>query len=105
MRGNRRKRCAAPRLSRPHAEEPHLCGRLPSPPELIRGSIILRKKFFRSGWIAGSSPAMTPAVLRIAPRANGSHVRVAVFIVNNKRKQRSGSDHTRRLVLHTTQQR
>jgi hypothetical protein len=39
------------------------------------------------------------------PRADGSHVRVAVFLVNNKRKQRSGSDHTRRLVLHTTQQR
>jgi hypothetical protein len=48
---------------------------------------------------------MTNVGLRIAPRADGSHVRVAVFIVNNKRKQRSGSDHTRRLVLHTTQQR
>jgi hypothetical protein len=29
-------------------------------------------------------PAMTGAVLRIAPRADGSHVRVAVFIVNNR---------------------
>ena len=28
-------------------------------------------------------PAMTSAGLRIAPRADGSHVRVAVFIVNN----------------------
>jgi hypothetical protein len=27
---------------------------------------------------------MTPAVLRIGPRADGSHVRVAVFIVNNR---------------------
>jgi hypothetical protein len=29
-------------------------------------------------------PAMTPAVLRITPRADGSHVGVAVFIVNNR---------------------
>src|SRR5258708_21908453 len=42
------------------------------------------KKFFRSGWIAGSSPAMTNAGLHIAPHADGSHVRVAVFIVNNR---------------------
>jgi hypothetical protein len=48
---------------------------------------------------------MMPAVLPIAPRADGSHVRVAIFIVNNSRKQWSGSDHTCRLVLHTTQQR
>ena len=30
------------------------------------------------------APAMTPAVLRITPRADGSHVKVAVFIVNNR---------------------
>jgi hypothetical protein len=29
-------------------------------------------------------PVMTPAVLRITPRADGSHVGVAVFIVNNR---------------------
>src|SRR5262249_38345490 len=29
-------------------------------------------------------PAMTNAGLRIAPRADGSHVRVAIFIVNNR---------------------
>jgi hypothetical protein len=63
------------RVARPHAEEPRLCSRLRSPPDLIRGSIILRKEFFRRRWIAG---------LRLGPRADGSHVRVAVFIVNNR---------------------
>jgi len=29
-------------------------------------------------------PAMTPVLLPIAPRADGSHARVAVFIVNNR---------------------
>jgi|SRR5258708_25892419 hypothetical protein len=29
-------------------------------------------------------PAMTDAGLRIAPRADGLHVRVAIFIVNNR---------------------
>jgi hypothetical protein len=33
-------------------------------------------------------PAMTNAGLRIAPRADGSHVRVAVFIVNNNPETR-----------------
>src|SRR5262245_55403683 len=35
---------------------------------------------------------MTNAVLRIAPRGDGSHVRVAILIVNNNRKQWSGAE-------------
>jgi hypothetical protein len=49
---------------------------------------IEKNSFEADGLVPGlnpgrSSPAMTNAGLRIAPRADGSHVRVAVFIVNN----------------------
>jgi len=51
----------APPSPCPHAEEPRVCSRVSSPPGLTRGSIMLRKNFFRRRWIAGSSPAMTDA--------------------------------------------
>ena len=55
----------------------------------------LRKKFFANRMdcrvisaftrvFDALCPAMTPAVLRIASRADGSHVPVAIFIVNNR---------------------
>jgi len=47
---------------------------LPSPAGLTRGSILFVRTFLRTGWIAGSSPAMTTAIAaRIGPSPDPRH--------------------------------
>src|SRR6516162_1437296 len=52
---------------------------LPSPAGLTRGSILFVRTFLRTGWIAGSSPAMTTAIAaRIGPSPGPRYARATL---------------------------